>query len=178
MVGRAAGAPWCRKKLARPTIPREWTRNSGCHAPFAETARYATVLVPGGASLLRVGPQGPASLLQFAALGLLGEMKLAATTEAGRESPVNGADWKSGTSSWRNVRVVVRDSAWVSERRVKIHDGVSVASLIKVKDMDSVPAPPVRLQAIDEPGTGVRVSSRGRTEMLDYFLYEVSYFMR
>ena len=71
-----------------------------CDAPFSGTARYATVLVPGeGAVPLRVGPQGPASLPQSAALCLLGEMELAATTEAGRETPVSGADWKSGTSS-------------------------------------------------------------------------------
>lgn len=132
-------------------------------APFSETAKYATVLGPGGdAALLRVGPQGPASLRQSAALSLLGEMKLAVTTEAGRESPVKGADWK--TSSWRNVRVVVRDGVWVSARRVKIHDEVPLASLVKVRDMDSVPAPLVRLLATDEPGTGVRVSSSGRIE--------------
>ena len=58
--------------------------------------------------------------------------------------------------------MVVRDGAWVSGRRVKIHDEVLVASLIKVRDMDSVPAPLVRLLAVDEPETKVRVSSGGR----------------
>jgi hypothetical protein len=69
-------------------------------APSAGTARYATVLVHGGgAALLRAAPQGPASLPQSAALYLLGEMKLEATTEVGRETRVNGADWRLGTSS-------------------------------------------------------------------------------
>ena len=58
----------------------------------------------------------------------------------------------------------MRDGAWVSGRRVKTRDEVPVASLIKVRDMDSVPLPLVRLLAIDEPGTGVSVSSCGRTE--------------
>jgi hypothetical protein len=58
-------------------------------------------------------------------------MKLAATTAAGTEIPVHGADWKLGMGSWKNVRVVVRDGAWASGRRVKIHDEeVLVASLI------------------------------------------------
>ena len=49
--------------------------------------------------------------------------------------------------------MVVRDGAWVSGRRVKIHDEVLVASLLKVRDTNSVPAPLVRLLAIDESGT-------------------------
>jgi hypothetical protein len=110
-----------------------------------------TGFVPAGdAALLHASLQGPASPQLSAARGRLEAILLAMTTAVESATSEDWAFWKSEVSSSGNIIVALKDGVAVSGTPEMVHDEGATAALLP--EMGSVPAPPVHLRAVDEPG--------------------------